>query len=41
MYTQAYNGILLINKDEWDFAICSHTDGLGGHYARDKSDREL
>ena len=38
--TQAYNGVLLTNKNEWYFAICSNTDGLGGHYARDKSDRE-
>ena len=38
--TQAYNGVLLTNKNEWYFAICSNTDGLGGHYARDKSEND-
>ena len=28
-------------KQEWNFAICSNLDGLGGHYAKsNKSDRE-
>ena len=38
--TQAYNGVLLTNKNDWYFAICSNSDGLGGDFARDKSDRE-
>ena len=36
-----YNGILLSNKKEWNFAICNNMDGLGGYYAKwNKSDRE-
>ena len=36
-----YNGILLDRK-EWNFAICSNMDGTGGHYAKwNESDREI
>ena len=36
-----HNGIPLSHKKEWNFAICSNMDGLGGHYAKcNKSDRE-
>ena len=36
-----YNGILLGHKKEWNFAICSNMNGLGGQYAKwNKSDRE-
>ena len=36
-----YNGILLSHKKEWNFAICSNMDRLGGHYAKwNKLDRE-
>ena len=36
-----YNGILLIHKKEWNFAICSNMDGLGGHYVKwNKSEGE-
>ena len=36
-----YNGILLIHKKEWNFAIYGNMDELGGHYAKwNKSDRE-
>ena len=36
-----YNRILLSHKKEWNFAICSNMDGLGGYYAKwNKSDRE-
>ena len=31
-----HNGILLGHKKEWNSAICSNMDGIGGH----KSDRE-
>ena len=27
-------GILLSHKKEWNFAICSNMDGLGGHCAK-------
>ena len=28
-------------KKEWNFAVCSNMDGLGGHYAKwNKSNRE-
>ena len=37
-----HNGILFSHKKEWNFAICSNMDGLGGHYAKwNKSDREF
>ena len=29
-----YNGILLSNTKEGNFAICSNMDGLRGHYAK-------
>ena len=29
-----YNAIVLSHKREWNFAICSNIDGLGGHYAK-------
>ena len=36
-----HDGILLSHKNEWNFAICSNMDGLGGHYAKwNKSDNE-
>ena len=36
-----YNGILLSHIKEWNFAICSNTDGLGGYYGKwNKSNRE-
>ena len=36
-----HHGILLSQKKEWNFAICSNIDGLGRHYAEgNKSDRE-
>ena len=36
-----YNGILLRHKKEWNNAISSNTDGLGGYYAKcNKSDSE-
>ena len=36
-----HSGILLSHNKEWNLAICSNTDGLGGHYAKwNKSDRE-
>ena len=38
------NGILFSKKKkkkEWNFAVCSNMDGLGGHYAKwNKSNRE-
>ena len=34
IYIYTRNGILLYHKKEWNFAICSNTDGLGGHYAK-------
>ena len=41
MYVCIYNGILLGHEKEWDFAICSNMDRLGGYYAKwSKSDRE-
>ena len=40
-HTHTHNRILLSHKKEWNFAICSNMDGLGGHYAKwNKSDRE-
>ena len=37
-----HNGILLSHKKEWNFAICSNMDGLGGHCAKwNKSNREI
>ena len=42
IYIYICNGILLYHKKEWNFAICSNTDGLGGHYAKlNRSDRHL
>ena len=36
-----YNWILLSDKKEWNFAICSNMDGFGGYYAKwNKSERE-
>ena len=36
-----YNGILLSLKKEQNLAICSNTDGLGGHYAKwNKSEKD-
>ena len=36
-----HNRIFLSHKIEWNFAICSNMDGLGGHYGKwNKSDRE-
>ena len=35
-YRHIHNGILLSHKKEWDFAICSNMNGLGGHYKSDK-----
>ena len=36
-----HNEILLSHNKEWNFAICSNMDGLGGHYAKwNQSDRE-
>ena len=36
-----HNGILLSHKEEWNFAICSNMDELGGHYAKwNKSDKD-
>ena len=29
-----YNGILLSHKREWNSAICSNMDGLGGYHAK-------
>ena len=35
------NRISFSHKIEWNFAICSNVDGLGGHYVKwNKSDRE-
>ena len=35
------NGIWLSHKKEWNFAICSNMDGLGGYFAKwNKSNRE-
>ena len=41
-HTHTHNGILPSHKKkEWNFAICSNMDGLGGHYAKwNKSDRD-
>ena len=40
-HTHTHNGLLLSHKKEWNFAICSNMDGLGGYYAKwNKSDRE-
>ena len=33
-HTHTHNGILLSHKKEWNFAIFSNMDGLGGHYAK-------
>ena len=39
LYT--YNGILLSHRKDWNFAIRSNTDGLGGYYAKwNKSDKD-
>ena len=35
-YRHTYNGILLSHKKEWDFAICSNVNGLGGYYNQTK-----
>ena len=35
-----YNGILLIHKKEWNFAIYGNMDELGGHYASEISQTE-
>ena len=38
IYTMEYHSVI---KKEWNFAICSNMDGLGGYYAKwNKSDRE-
>ena len=38
IYTMEYHSVI---KKEWNFAICSNMDGLGGHYDKwNKSDRE-
>ena len=38
---QIYSGLLLSHKKEWNNAICSNTDGLGGHDAKwNKSKRK-
>ena len=35
------NGIWLSHEKEWNFAICSNMDRVGGHYAKwNKSDRK-
>ena len=40
-HTHTHNEILLSHKKEWNFAICSNIDGLGGHYAKwNKPDTE-
>ena len=31
IYTMEYYSAI---KEEWNFAICSNMDGLGGHYAK-------
>ena len=37
-----HNGILPSHKKEWNFAICSNMNGLGGHYAKwNKSERQI
>ena len=33
IHFSVYNGILLCNKKEWNFAIYE-MDGLGGHYTK-------
>ena len=43
MWCYIYNSILFSHKKEWNFAICSKKDGLGGNgnYAKwTKSERE-
>ena len=41
MVCNIYNGILLSHEKEWNFAICSNMDGLGGYYAKwNKLNRE-
>ena len=34
IYVCIYNGILLSHKKQWNFAICSNIDRLGGYYIK-------
>ena len=36
-----YNGILLSHKKDWNFAICSNMNGLGGHSTKWNKQRKI
>ena len=33
-HTHTHNALTPSHKKEWNFAICSNVDGIGGHYAK-------
>ena len=40
-YIYIYNGVLLGNQKEWNFAIGNYADGTGGYYAkRNESEKD-
>ena len=40
VYINIYNGILLNQEKEQNFATCNNLDGLGGHYAKSNKSKQ-